>query len=125
MNMYDVISAGVDTLQAVHNTVGAVVPTAVTGEASGASWNWAWTPPAELQNITRKIAFFLGIIWVVYVISQFVVPGKRGGGRNVKIGGILMVLFAIVVLCNLTILPAIVNVAGRLVYLMGQAFGWW
>lgn len=128
--MFDLLNAVPDLVSHVQASgpdfaiqVQSLVPTAVGGKAEGAVWNWSWTPPNDLQEITRKIAFFLGVIWVFYVISQFVIPGKRGGGRNVKLTGIIMVLFAIVVLCNLNLVPAIINGVGRLAYLIGQLFG--
>lgn len=96
----------------------------VSGSANGSMWSWSWTPDAQLQEICRKIAFFIGVLWVVYIMTKFMIPSRGRAGNDIKIWQVVVVLFIIIVLCDLTLLPKIINFVGEFVYRLADMFGW-
>lgn len=121
--MVDVLASGVDVFNHAVTSASAMVPMDISGSASGTTWNWSWTPNSTLQEWCRKGAFIIGVLWVVYVLAQFAIPKKGGGGRNIKPVSLILVLFLIIILCNLTLIPTIINFAGKVLYMIGESFG--
>jgi hypothetical protein len=80
--------------------------------AAAAISEFSWTPPQELVDACTKIGFVLGIIWVLFILFQFALPSKQGGGRKLSRIGVMGFLGAgalIVLLFNIKQLPDIVN----------------
>lgn len=104
------------------NNVVTMLPAVV--DESGSFWNFVWTVPEELQTVTQKIAFMLGVVWLFFILSQFVIPSKRGGGgRGLKPGAIIMVLVAIVILCDLSLVPTAINWVGKFAWMAAEMIG--
>ena len=73
---------------------------------------FSWTPPPELVDACTKIGFVLALIWVLYILFQFALPSRQGGGRKLSRIGVMGFLGAaaiIVLMFNISSLPAVVN----------------
>lgn len=71
-----------------------------------------WTVAPELADVCTKIGFVLAVIWVVFILAQFALPSKQGGGRKLSRIGVMGFLGAaalILLLFNINALPDIVN----------------
>lgn len=85
-----------------------------------------WTVPAELVDSGSKVGFVLAIIWVIYVLAQFALPSRQGGGsklRRVGFLGFLGAALVILLLFNLQSLPAVVNWLVQVINWIAALFG--
>jgi len=73
---------------------------------------FSWSPPTELIDACTKIGFVLAVIWVLFILFQFALPSRQGGGRKLSRIGVMGFIGAaalIVLLFNIANLPDIVN----------------
>lgn len=122
----ETIMASQDIMMNVHATAyhgGEILANGISGTAKGSAWSFSWRPTPALQEWSRKGAFLLGVIWLIYVLAQFVIPSKRRGGGNVGIFKIIIVVAVILVMCDLTLIPKVINFVGQVTYMIGQMLG--
>jgi len=83
-----------------------------------------WVPDSNLQVWSTRLAFVIALIWIVYLIAQFVVPGKRGGGLG-RGGAVKFIgaAFVIIMLMDLKLLPTVINNALSIVYYLFDMVG--
>lgn len=84
-----------------------------------------WVPSSEIQMWSTRAAFVIGLIWLLYLIMQFVVPGRRqqgglGRGGAVKFIGAAVV---IIVLMDLNLVPVVINNAMTIIWYIGDLIG--
>ena len=85
-----------------------------------------WVVPTELVDVGTKVGFVLAVIWVIYVLAQFALPSRQGGGsklRRVGVFGFLGAAAVILLLFNLQSLPAVVNWIIQVINWIAALFG--
>lgn len=84
-----------------------------------------WTPSGELQKWATNGAFVIALIWVVFLIAQFIIPSKRSGGLGR--GGMVKFIgaaFVIILLMDLKLLPTIINNILSIIWYLFDLIGW-
>ena len=87
---------------------------------------FTWDAPAELVDACAKIGFVLAIIWVIFILFQFALPSRQGGGRKLSRIGVMGFLGAaalILLLFNIEQLPVVVNAIIALINWLAELFG--
>ena len=71
----------------------------------------SWVPAPEIQVWSTRAAFVILMIWLGFILMQFALPSKRGGGGLGRGGGAKFIGTAalIVVLMDLKFVPTIIN----------------
>ena len=87
---------------------------------------FSWSPPPELVDACTKIGFVLAVIWVLYILFQFALPSRQGGGRKLSRIGVMGFLGAaaiILLMFNISNLPDIVNWIISIINWLAELFG--
>ena len=79
-----------------------------------------WSPPPQLQNWCRNLAFVAIIAWIVYYVAKVLAPGRRGmGGGRGEGGKLIAAAVAILVLMDIKGLPDTVNLILKAIWYVG------
>jgi len=84
-----------------------------------------WNPSSELQSWSTKAAFVIAMIWILYLVAQFALPGRRSGGLG-RGGAVKFIgaAFLIILLMDLKLLPTIINNVMSIIWYIFDLFGW-
>lgn len=98
---------------------------AQAGSGSAPTIPWDWKPSPELQSFFRKLAFILGLVWIVYILAQYAVPSKRSRmmGGQIKMGNIVAAGVLIVMMLDLALVPTAVNFVINVFWQLAGLFG--
>lgn len=72
-----------------------------------------WNVSPEVVSTCRTIGFFLGLIWLVWLLAQFALPKNRNnmmvGGGGGKVAQFIGAAVVIVILMDINMIPTIIN----------------
>lgn len=83
-----------------------------------------WNPDPTLVALCRNLAFFLALLWVVFLVANFAIPKKRqsfggqGQGARFAMGAV-----AIILLLDITMVGALINSILGIIWWIGGLFG--
>lgn len=86
-----------------------------------------WTIDPKIQDACRKLAFFLGVIWIAWIAVQFALPKNRGnmmgGGGGGGIGRFILAGVPILMLLDLNLVKTAVNWVLQAFWGLGHLLG--
>lgn len=86
--------------------------------------NISWTPDAGLQSFCSKLAFFVALFWIAFIIIKMASPKRRAmGGSGFSLVQIIFACLSVIILMNLDLIPTIVNGALDLIWWVGGLIG--
>lgn len=96
-----------------------VAPPAANGQAPQIDW----TPSADFVKYSRFVGGALIAIWIIYLIAQVAMPGRRGGGGRIQWGKTIGGVAVGCLLMAPQSIPGIINLSMKAVWAVGAFVG--